>query len=166
MRSLRVASRFFSSESKQQVPVTTKQTGLDILKSVELHKHGVGNKLYVDGYYDDGFEVSGQRYPGPIALFPKYVFRWHVGAFQQLTPDAFELFLHSKPATEILFIGSGSRTELLHPSIRSHLKQAGIVVEVMASDKALATFNILNEEGRNVAAALLTMTQSKWDLRT
>ena len=56
----------------------------------------------------------------------------------------------------MLVIGAGERIEQpLDPALCAHFRQQGIVVELMNTVNACATFNILNAEDRHVAAALL-----------
>jgi len=45
----------------------------------------------------------------------------------------------------------------LDPALIRFFKQKGIVIELSNSANAAATFNVLNGEGRNVAAALLAL---------
>ena len=45
----------------------------------------------------------------------------------------------------------------LDPALLRFFKQKGIVIEVSNSANAAATYNVLNSEGRNVAAALLAL---------
>ena len=45
----------------------------------------------------------------------------------------------------------------ISPEIVQYFKSKGIYVEATTSNSAASTFNILNAEERNVAAALLTM---------
>ena len=40
-------------------------------------------------------------------------------------------------------------------------KQHGIIVEILTTVNAASTFNVLNSEGRNVAAALLTLKPNR-----
>ena len=57
--------------------------------------------------------------------------------------------------TDLILFGTGSRIRPLPPSVSSYLQQLGIGYEVLQSNKALATFNLLAEEERLVMAALV-----------
>lgn len=133
------------------------------LQSMQLHKSGASVRVVLEGYYDDGFEVFGKRVAGPIAVFPDLALQWHgVKALSDVTIDSLSVFIASLPKIDILVLGTGKRTEFVPPALRAELRRHGIVVEAMASDKALATFNILAEEARNVGAALLTLNETGW----
>lgn len=56
---------------------------------------------------------------------------------------------------EVLLIGTGAYQQLLSASIISDLLSVRIGVEVMDSQAAARTYNILMSEGRRVVAALL-----------
>ncbi|KAI9099422.1 NADH dehydrogenase 1 alpha subcomplex assembly factor 3 [Phlyctochytrium arcticum] len=75
--------------------------------------------------------------------------------FHVWSTDVFKIFELCQPVPDILVIGSGARTVPLPPFLRSHLLNLGIQVEVQASRQAASTYNILLQEGRRPAAALL-----------
>ncbi|KAF9226767.1 DUF498-domain-containing protein [Gyrodon lividus] len=78
--------------------------------------------------------------------------REHWGVFEVVVP---------KP--EILIFGTGPRMELVPSSIRAYMKELGIQMDVMDTKNACSTYNLLAEEGRRVAAALLPIEPKKWD---
>lgn len=56
---------------------------------------------------------------------------------------------------EVLLIGTGQQQHFLNPAITSDLLALRIGVEVMDSQAAARTYNILMSEGRRVIAALI-----------
>jgi len=56
---------------------------------------------------------------------------------------------------DLILFGTGSRIRPLPPPVQSYLQQLGIGYEVLQSNNALATFNLLAEEERLVMAALV-----------
>jgi len=52
-------------------------------------------------------------------------------------------------------IGTGARFQFPEPALLAPLQKAGIGVEVMDTQAACRTYNILLGEGRSVAAALI-----------
>ncbi len=160
--------------SKAQVPVAGTAdvspappkplSATDQLAIMELHQGGPGERVVIEGYYEDGFAVLGQRCAGPLAVLPDLATEWRgVATVADITYESLLLFVLAKPKVDILIIGTGKRTEFLSPALRAQMRAHGIVLECMASNKALATFNILSEEARRVGAALLTMTQSGFE---
>ena len=55
---------------------------------------------------------------------------------------------------EIILIGTGAQTQMIHPRLYATLGQHGIGVEVMNTGAACRTFNVLSGEGRRVWAWL------------
>lgn len=157
--SLCVSCRLFSSEvSSEAAPQIQPKTGFEKLVEMNLHNQDENEGFFtlLEGYYDDGFHVFDKRITGAICAFPKSVLQWNgVKNCEDLNMESLFIFTLVRP--RILLIGTGERTELIDPDLRMKLRQYGIVVECLASNQAVATFNILNEERRDVAAAILTM---------
>ncbi|KAI0650426.1 DUF498-domain-containing protein [Trametes meyenii] len=93
------------------------------------------------------------------------VFLWNVPQtlWDGWTPEHFEIFEMVVPKPEILLFGTGDRVAMLPPTLRQHLTKAGVQVDVMNTRNACSTYNLLAEEGRRVAAALLPITPRKWE---
>jgi NADH dehydrogenase [ubiquinone] 1 alpha subcomplex assembly factor 3 len=67
----------------------------------------------------------------------------------------FSVFFFSKQSLELLIVGCGRYNHPLNPQVRQFVKSIGMKLETVDSRNAASTYNILNEEGRIVAAALL-----------
>lgn len=78
---------------------------------------------------------------------------WPPQDFASLAAEHFEQIKALQP--EIVLLGTGARQQFPHPGLTQALLNAGIGVEVMATDAACRTYNIILAEGRPVAAALL-----------
>ncbi|KAI0832742.1 DUF498-domain-containing protein [Trametes gibbosa] len=93
------------------------------------------------------------------------VFLWNVPEtlWNGWKPAHFEIFETVVPRPEILLIGTGERVEMLPPALRQYLTKAGVQVDVMNTRNACSTYNLLAEEGRRVAAALLPITARRWE---
>ncbi|PWN19783.1 DUF498-domain-containing protein, partial [Microstroma glucosiphilum] len=69
--------------------------------------------------------------------------------------EVWKLFEVLEPKPEILLFGTGSRVLPLPSKIRTHMAELGIQVDCQSSQNAASTFNVLAEEGRKVACALI-----------
>uniref|UniRef100_A0A165A3Y6 NADH dehydrogenase [ubiquinone] 1 alpha subcomplex assembly factor 3 n=1 Tax=Daucus carota subsp. sativus TaxID=79200 RepID=A0A165A3Y6_DAUCS len=65
------------------------------------------------------------------------------------------IFQTVRPIPEILIIGCGRYIQPVNPELRQFIRSTGMKLEAIDSKNAASTYNILNEEGRIVAAALL-----------
>jgi uncharacterized protein len=79
--------------------------------------------------------------------------RWPVTSVEDIDADA--LAQAAKDAPEVLLLGTGARQRFLTGPLMKPLMKAGIGVEVMTTQAAARTFNILVAEGRRVRIALI-----------
>jgi len=76
--------------------------------------------------------------------------------------ERFQIFDIVTPRPEILLLGTGRKLIQLPPFIQAYLGTLGIQLDVMDTRNACSTYNLLAEEGRRVAAALLPLTPHPW----
>ena len=105
----------------------------------------------IQSYAGGQFKVSGQLYSGAILVRPKDVALWANPAIGVRDPQIEALL----GAIDVLLIGAGAQFSVLPPSKRAVYLDLGFSVDVMDTPAACRTFNVLNAEGRRVAAALL-----------
>ena len=73
--------------------------------------------------------------------------------FEDLGPEHFDTL--AGLAVEVVIFGSGNRLRFPKPAWLASLSRARVGVETMDTAAACRTYNILAQEGRNVAVALL-----------
>lgn len=105
--------------------------------------------------YGEGYVcVNGVRHTGNLAVFPdRIVADWTLGTFTTLQISDFE-FLATLDA-EVLLLGTGSTLRFPIQSLLQPLIIRQQALEVMNMQSACRTFNLLAEQGRYVAAAIL-----------
>lgn len=104
----------------------------------------------IRSYGPAGFRIAGVDHASHVLVTASATVAWN----GELTPEALAPIFSASPAVEILLIGTGTRHEMLDPTIRKALKERGLSIDTMDSGAACRTFNILLGESRNVAAAL------------
>ena len=82
-------------------------------------------------------------------------FEW-AGSFEDLGPEHFAQLAELK--VEVVIFGSGPRIRFPRPAWIAPLAQRRIGIETMDTPAACRTYNILAQEGREVAVALLLDT--------
>eukprot|EP01041_Mallomonas_annulata_P010361 gene10361-21615_t len=128
--------------------------GFDILGDEDTSNNP---RVFVRGYGDYAFEVNDMIVRSSIILLPNSFLIWKCREMSELTLEKLAIFPLVIPTVEILFIGCGEKmSKRLDPDIVNFFRQKGIIVEAMSTQNAASTFNILNSEGRNVGAALMT----------
>ena len=102
--------------------------------------------------YGPGFvQINLVRHAASVVVAPDGVTPWQVDHFDTFEPDAVPV-----PAgCEVLLIGTGERQRFVHPRRLRAWHAARLGFEFMDTAAACRTYNILMNEGRRVAAALI-----------
>jgi len=120
---------------------------------VKLHASAPGGANTITGYGADYVVVNGERRGSSVIVMPERILPWAAASFEALSAEDF-IFLKNLN-TEIILLGTGARQRFPHPRLIAPLARAGIGLEVMDTQAACRTYNILVAEARNIAAALL-----------
>jgi len=144
---------------------------------LKLHTDPASALNTVTAYGDGYIEVNQVRFSHAVAFGPEgTVAEWPVQAVADITASLLQqaaglaevkrdpLAFLDEPESgtltqgigpEVLLVGTGSRQRLLGQDVLRPLLAMGIGVEVMDTQAAARTYNILMAEGRRVVVALL-----------
>ena len=109
----------------------------------------------IESYGDEGFRINGERYSGPVIVWPEGVVAWEISAVAAAAIETLDAMFAAEPPIEILLIGSGAAFEMAPAALRQALGARGIALESMDTGAACRTYNVLMAEDRRVAAALI-----------
>ena len=110
----------------------------------------------VEAYGGGGFRVAGERYEGSILILDDMVLPWPATALKTLTPELFApVFDAGLQAVEFVLLGCGAAVAPPPRSVRDAVQAAGFGLEVMSTAEACRLYNLMAEDGRRVAAALI-----------
>ena len=113
-----------------------------------------GDHTYVRSVSEKGIRIADEVYTGAVILTPDGVFTdWPVATFRDLTEETLATAMALEP--EVLLIGTGRSQAFLAPELAMSLYRKQIGFEVMTTEAACRTFNILVSEARKVVAAVL-----------
>ncbi|KAF8338793.1 NADH dehydrogenase 1 alpha subcomplex assembly factor 3 [Cantharellus anzutake] len=111
--------------------------------------------------------VDGLVLPSACIFIGGRVFLWNVPpittSWDAWNLDHFKIFEVVIPRPEILILGTGEKSLIPPPEIKKYLSSIGVQLDVMNTWNACSTYNLLVEEGRRVAAALLPLSHRQWD---
>lgn len=99
-----------------------------------------------DDYFTAPFIISGRR------IVPQ----WEVNSVSDIDETSLQAVFNLQP--EVILVGTGENQVFLPPSTQMHFYRRQVGFEVMTTDAACRTFNVLAAEGRQVVAALLPIT--------
>jgi len=120
------------------------------MKFAEDHNN---SKFKITGYESDGVEINGLMQRQPFILSPMaFIKEWEPQDSSALTVDHFDEFYKLKP--EVIILGTGKIQTFPDREILKYLVQNRIGYEIMDTQAACRTFNIIMAEGRNVVAGM------------
>ena len=105
------------------------------------------------------FAFAGMRHEGSILATPQGVRAIDATSIDDLGAGALAPLIAEcaeRPGSiEFLVVGTGARTAPIGRPLKELLKRAGVRCEAMATGPALRVYNVMQAEGRRVAAALI-----------
>jgi uncharacterized protein len=105
------------------------------------------------------FAFAGMRHAGSILATPKGVRPIDATSVEDIAsvvlPPLLVECAESPGSIEFLIVGTGARMAPIPKPLRAALGQAGLRFEAMATGPALRVYNVMQSEGRRVAAALI-----------
>jgi uncharacterized protein len=105
------------------------------------------------------FAFAGMSHAGSILATPNGVRAIEATSVDDLDPVAlaplFDEYAESQGSIEFLIVGTGERMAPMPKALRAALREAGLRFETMATGPALRVYNVMQSEGRRVAAALI-----------
>uniref|UniRef100_A0A0D9XMR7 NADH dehydrogenase [ubiquinone] 1 alpha subcomplex assembly factor 3 n=1 Tax=Leersia perrieri TaxID=77586 RepID=A0A0D9XMR7_9ORYZ len=113
------------------------------------------DQLRFQTYDDTGFMINKVKYEGSLLVVENKIMTWSPKTFAEITAESLSIFKVVHPIPEILILGCGRYIQPISPELRKFIRSTGMKLEAVDSRNASSTYNILNEEGRPVAAALL-----------
>lgn len=121
---------------------------------LKLHLAQTPNLNLFTGYGAGFVLVNGQRYEQNLILTPNQIIpHWLARSGEELAEEDLRAVVAIAP--QIVLIGTGIKFCFPKPAALKGLIAAKIGFEVMDTGAACRTYNVLAQEGRNVAAALM-----------
>jgi uncharacterized protein len=113
----------------------------------------------ITAYGRGSFAFAGMSHEGSILATPRGVQPIDAATINDLGPDALAPLIaesaQSPGSIEFVIVGTGERLAPIPKASRAALGQAGLRFEGMATGAALRVYNVMQSEGRRVAAALI-----------
>tara|TARA_Y100001935_G_scaffold54444_1_gene45516 strand:- start:35 stop:424 length:390 start_codon:yes stop_codon:yes gene_type:complete len=100
----------------------------------------------------DGFLIDNKLYNHSILISLENIHTWNVDS--HITDKNFNFIKTLKSFPELLLIGVGDTISSPYLDIRSKMSKLSIAVEIMTTQSACRTWNILISEGRQAFACL------------
>ncbi len=114
-------------------------------------------RVAIDAYGNGGFRFRDLSHKGSLLCLPGGIYGW-----PPVTPEALQLadfakVLEAPGGIGFVLLGTGDAQVFPSSEIRRAFVEAGIGLEPMATGAAVRTYNVLLQEGRDVACALIAV---------
>jgi uncharacterized protein len=121
---------------------------------VDLTLERPGDHLYIKAVSVQGIQIGEHWYQTSLILSADHLIPdWALDRVENCTSKLLEPLFELRP--DVVLLGTGTRQHFLPAEMMMEFYQRGVGVEVMATDAACRTFNVLVSEGRSVVAALM-----------
>lgn len=121
---------------------------------MKLHLAHFGQQNIFSGYGDGYVLINQIRHEKNMIVFPdQLIEHWPLASVAALSHEHFDEILARKP--EIILLGTGAQLRFPDYTLMARILQTRTGFEVMDTPAACRTYNILVEEGRQVAAAII-----------
>jgi len=115
------------------------------------------NQFFIRSVSEKGIRVHNEFLTGPFIISgQRIVPEWDVKSVDDLNEENLQLIFELQP--EVILLGTGKTQIFLPPTTQVHFFRRRLGFEVMTTEAACRTFNVLVTEGRQVVAALLPLT--------
>lgn len=101
--------------------------------------------------------VSGVEYESSLIVYSNIALMWKAREISDVSSESLSALHLVRPKPELVLLGTGAANMTPPNGLREHLRELGCTLDVSDSFSAASTFNLLQEEGRRVAAALLPL---------
>lgn len=115
------------------------------------------NQFFIRSVSEKGIRVHNDFFNKPFIISgQRIVPEWNVVSVDDINEASLQVVFDLQP--EVVLIGTGNTQIFLPPVTQAHFFRRNLGFEVMTTDAACRTFNVLAAEGREVVAALLPLT--------
>ena len=122
------------------------------MKFAEAHNN---QTFFITGYDQQSIRINGKSFDkGLILTSNSFYSNWSAQTYARLKVSHLNEIFTLKP--ELILLGTGRKQLFPNKDIYLALINSNIGFEIMNTQAACRTFNILTADGRNVAAALFT----------
>lgn len=120
---------------------------------MQLVEDNHGGRYQLSSYDNEGFTINKQKYQHSLLISANHLISdWPPQQHHALRPEHWQWVVEQQP--HIVILGVGKTMDFVSPELLMPLHQARIGVEVMPTEAACRTLNILLAENRDVIAAL------------
>jgi len=121
---------------------------------MDLTQQPPGGQNHIQSVSDHEIRIAGEVHTRALVVTADSLLdNWPVNKPEDIAAENLEPILALRP--EVVLIGTGKQQVFLEPELLMLFYRSGVGVEMMTTQAACRTFNVLLSDNRKVAAALL-----------
>jgi uncharacterized protein len=114
----------------------------------------------IESFGNGGFRLGGVSHQGAIVITPSGVRACSVKSLSALSMGDLDPIISEKTSTDMLLIGAGRNMEPLPKPLQDYLRNNGLGYDIMSTNAAVRTYNVVEAEDRRVAAILIAVDKA------
>lgn len=120
---------------------------------MQFTEHHPSNARFIRSVGHSRIVVDDDTFQHSVVIFGVDVAPWDVSSVEQISSDHIAALMQHDP--EILIVGTGAQCVFPKPEVFVPVRDARAGFEVMSTDAACRTYNVLVSEQRRALAALI-----------
>lgn len=115
----------------------------------------------IDAYGNGGFRFADMSHKGSLIGLPGGMYAWDVNAPADITLSSLSRVMDAADDVDVLLIGTGQDIAAVPNDVRTAFRERGVIVEAVATGSAVRTYNVLMNEKRAVAIAVIAVEKAR-----
>jgi uncharacterized protein len=112
----------------------------------------------IEAYGNGGFAFADMSHRGSLLCLPDAIWAWPVEKPEQIDRASLDRVFAAAGGIDTLIVGTGTGVWLPPPELRDALRRVRVMLDTMQTGPAIRTYNIMMDERRRVAAALIAVS--------
>lgn len=104
------------------------------------------------GFAPNSIVMNGMAFRGSIIATPTMVYLWKPTRWEEVTAESLAFLQFLWPVPDVILFGCGPTQQPIDPSVHHFLRTLNLPYELLSTQAAMGTFNLMNEEYRRVVA--------------
>lgn len=112
-------------------------------------------QVEITAYDRKFFCFENMKHEGSLLSLPSGMYGWPITKFSEINRESLSQAAQEADTIDFFLIGTGLTLEPLPMAIATQIKQQGLPVEIMSTNAAIRTYNVMLAENRRLGAAFL-----------
>jgi uncharacterized protein len=114
----------------------------------------------IESFGNGGFRLGGVSHAGSMLITASGTRALDVASISDLSPSHLDVLLAEKHQSDILLIGTGREMMPLPKAVTTLLRDHAVGYDVMTTNAAVRTYNVVLAEDRRVSAIIIAVDRA------